>query len=519
MAWDLMKIRYKVVSYLSDGEKKVKPLFESFKTDVTGNFSIILGLALMAIVICIGAAIDISQSVSTKSKMQDSLDTAVLAYAGEFLRTGKNGMASNQSEAMLDVNDTAQNISKMKVYPVRKVGNEYHIRGTAKGSSENRFMKIVSSERQEINVESEAVIEIVDITAVVVPDISWSMKGEHLESVKKAMEVFGDEMFALPSEFRSRLQMGVVPFAGDVNISEASKNSSNLLTGWKYSSSKNTSPTDKSFYNDGFACNASFDRHSETIRNSGKNTQISVNRESWENVIVGFQQVSQTDGRWHQIPVRDWRCVNKGVVSRHKWSGCIQEDNLNLSVDSVLDYGSQKPAPPTLYNSRFPHCPTASMQSNIRSTGLYKKMARDLDVGFATSHDKGILWAARLMEPNWASFFGQSQRPWNSEKHPKYMIILSDGKAKPIGYSFGNYGQRTEASINSNSRAICDFLKDKGVTIYGISYTKSRTPESVENIKYCASKGLHFDAGKSDLEEVFKTIASHIKLQGIRLSH
>ncbi len=477
-----------------------------------------MAVGVSVILLAVAVAIDIGSMQSEHRKLQNSLDTAVLSSASNYMLKGY--IKSDEFTELFLSNLDIDNVTNLEIQNPKKVNDEYVIAGEASYTRKNMLMNIFGKDDNLVKVYSKANIKISSISTAVVSDISWSMRGDNMRSMQKAMITFGDEMFDIPSEFKSRLRMSTVPFAGSVNISDAYRDSSSLLRSWEFSSGINTVRNKKSFYQNSGACNPTNFKHEEIIR--GNNVELV--RHAWEWTRVGQRRESFTNGsgrvQYRNVPVHDWRCVNKGVVERYPWSGCIQMDDSQVRRDFRLNDGSHIPYPTTISSGSAPHCPSSNtkMQTDIKSASQYRRHVQNLEVGFGTSHDIGLLWANWLLDPARASDFGLSPREWDKAEMPKYVIFLSDGKAKNVGYDFNPMNNRTEDGINRNTQEICDDLKSKNVIVYGISYVRASAPDAIKNVEQCATKGYHYKGTKDDIEGIFKDISKDIKLKSIRVS-
>lgn len=484
--------------------------WRNYTQDIRGNFSILLATSLLVIVLGIAVAVDSSRAYSIHNRMQNSLDTVVTSHASHFLQTGNEDKARSTGSAFSESNSKIE-LTNLEIFPIQKNADELIVTATASAKLPAMFNGAFNKSAKVSTVHSEAIIKIRDITTVVVPDISWSMRGADLASVKSALNAFSDEMFSLPPEFKSRLQMSSVPFAGSVNVSSL-PNVSNLLTDWTYGSPMGRQPDNKKYYTNNLSCQNN-DIHTE-IPLRGTNLRKQTN--SWRNVVVRHEYWRDREGRTHSRPVKEWRCV-PSATQTIQWSGCLQTEQNEFNSTRTLSARTKKPLP-TTYTRSHPHCPssTSTIQANLQTPMAYSRHVNKLEIGFGTSHDVGLLWASRVMEPNWSSFFNTSSRPWKNEKFPKFVVLLSDGKSSPIGYEYDEYTNRSENVIDGNSKKLCDYLKGNDVLIYGISYGNSR---AVEIIKECASDKLHFQASRNDVTEVFKKIATDIKSRGVRISN
>ena len=125
-----------------------------------------------------------------------------------------------------------------------------------------------------------------------------------------------------------------------------------------------------------------------------------------------------------------------------------------------------------------------------------------------------MLWAERVLSPNWASFFNTESRPWNNKAFPKFIVLLSDGNAANLFWG-DIYGSVSDADVNVNLQKVCNDLKQKGVRIMSISYAGGVIPA----MESCASPNSHFVASESDIGQVFKNIAKTVKAANLRVAN
>lgn len=497
-----------------------KAVFSYFRQE-SGASVIIFAMVLPVALVAVGGALDFAISHKSRVTGQNAVDAATLAYVNDYLananeqsalREGKRYFAENK-----DLNGWAVEFSDIREENGRLVAS-----ASATVGVETVLLHLADIERMTVKVNSEVSVPIRSISAVVVPDVSASMRGPHLNAVKDAIVTFGNEMFDLPAPFARRLNMGMVPYAGSVNVSSASRDVTQLLTSWSYSSPDNRDYKSKRHYLDGGGCNPSIrDRHDEVLDLRGRSAEYAINRHSWEQreIVDRREVVEDGERRIVENRRREWACVNKGTVRVQPWSGCLQTTRGEFDPTHLLTSGSSRPLPPTTHSSDGPHCPSSqsAMRADVRSKGEYSRYARQLQNGFSTAHDVGLLWAARLLEPTWASFFDVVQRPWRDETFPKYLVFLSDGASVDIGYTFGDYVGRNREEINRNVTRLCNYLKSRDVTIYGISYFRTSRPDGIPVVEGCASRDKHYSGTSSNIEEIFENIATEIKTEGLRI--
>ncbi len=507
-----------------------KTNLRSYLKKDSGNFSIMTALLIPVILLSVGVAIDISKAQSDRSRLQDSLDTAVLSYAQEFLISGDEPKGKKLAENVMTEN-FRDSTASLNLASIVKDGDNYIASGTASKPSKSLFMDIFGKDKIDVKAKSTVIVKISSITATVVPDVSWSMRGPHIASAKDAIKTFGEEMFNLPIEHKNRLSMAIVPYSGSVNLSKT-PNGAQLLGSWEYSADMSKMPIKKQYYLGTNECENNIERQLMTPMINGSSAQIKVSRKSWQNVVVSQNtetkykdEVQNTPNGPKTVsvpytvttPVYGMRCAPLSEIMT-PWTGCVQTEASEFNPSTVLGTNSRKPIPPTVHSTGYRHCPpsVSAMKSNITNESDYLNTANGLSIGYATGHDIGLLWGARTLEPAWSGFFNQDSRPWNDDAFPKFLVYMSDGKSIPIGYEFSDYPSRSEGSIDQNTLSICSYLKDRGVIVYGISY--SQNSRDIDVVKECATEKLHFHADLASLDDVFAQIAVDIKNRGIRIS-
>ncbi len=514
-----------VLSACPKVEYQMKRTLSLFTKDHSGSISISIAISIVMLIGAVGAAIDYSLLFKSRQNAQYAADSAALSYLKQYLNTNNETKAKVSAKAVFIGNASEDKglIWDVKLEPIKQQDGSLIAEISAKTTARTSMLHLIGMDSAEISVSAAAGAPIQSISAVVAADVSWSMRGQDLLAVKAASKTFADSMYNMVPAFEAGLNLGVVPYAGSVNISRASSHANRLLKGWEYASPADTEFGQTKHYQVGAGCDDSQDRHVETVKLTWDSAEFPVQRFRWESVNFTVPGPDETlaDGTTRPTEEQrsEMRCVDKGEVERLEWSGCLQTRQSEFSSEAQLAFGEQPPIPPTRHTDGDPHCPDASsaMRTDIASRSEFDNYIDGLEVGFSTAHDVGMLWASRLFSPDWASFFNIDSRPWNGEKFPKYLIYLSDGKAAPVGYAFGDYAGRTEDLINENTRNLCASLKSKGVQIFGISYAPPSDPNAVEIVESCASERSHVISDSGGLGSVLTSIASSIKTGGVRL--
>ncbi len=171
-------------------------------------------------------------------------------------------------------------------------------------------------------------------------------------------------------------------------------------------------------------------------------------------------------------------------------------------------------------NSGYYYCPQYENRARLEipTLGEFDTAVNQFKVDYGTRHDSAVLWATRLMSPNWSSVLGTTQAEWNSADNPRFMVLLSDGNMNRITNvrAFYALDPKTERDWYGNFENICTFAKSKGVKIITISYEFDDTMQ--DTLRPCASEGYAFSATTGNIKEVFSNIATLITLETLRIA-
>ena len=193
-------------------------MFKKLFKSEHGNVVMIFALSLIPIIAVAGSAIDISRMQSAKIQMSSLLDQAVLASA--------NLSYSDDPEVLIEdwmksqVGQFGYDPDDLEVTVTSNIAlNSKNVNATARLTMDTAIMYILGQDRVTISVDSTAVQSITNIELAMVLDISSSMRGNRLSSLKTASTEFVDIMLT-PSTSRTT-SINVVPFGGTVNIGDS----------------------------------------------------------------------------------------------------------------------------------------------------------------------------------------------------------------------------------------------------------------------------------------------------------
>jgi hypothetical protein len=124
-----------------------------------------------------------------------------------------------------------------------------------------------------------------------------------------------------------------------------------------------------------------------------------------------------------------------------------------------------------------------------------------------------MAWGARVLSPE-APF--EEANDWDNPYWKKAIIMMTDGDNTENGtyssYWFTAKNNMSVTKFNNRFAETCEDLKDKGVTVYTVTFTSNINSATKDFYRNCASSEDHyFDApSQSELIETFERIAREL---------
>ena len=199
-------------------------MISSFLRDFRGNFSIILALAALPIMICAGVAVDYSGLSREQTRLQNSVDAAILAVGQDFEFKGK-GKVRKELNAYLKGNmdkDAYQRIDSLDVDINRR---EHTLTVEAKGKFDTSFMMLAGKEKLNYKAISQIMSAHGGAEVALVLDNTGSMGVDgKLDALKVAANNFIDTM--IKRSGNDPVKIGIVPFSTHVNVGLSNRSAS-----------------------------------------------------------------------------------------------------------------------------------------------------------------------------------------------------------------------------------------------------------------------------------------------------
>jgi Flp pilus assembly protein TadG len=199
------------------------PAVFGFLTDISGNFAITFAICAIPVMLAAGMALDYTQVINYKSRLQAAVDAAALAVAQDMTSlddTGLNRMADDYLRANLTADDYAQ-VSAVQVQ-VDRVNKALTI--VADGNMPTSFTRLAGYETLDYGVKASIHAAYGGLEALLVLDNTGSMaRNNKIGDLKKAAKQFVSEMLAR-NGVEQVVKIGLVPFSNYVNVGMSNRN-------------------------------------------------------------------------------------------------------------------------------------------------------------------------------------------------------------------------------------------------------------------------------------------------------
>ena len=425
--------------------------------DRRGAVAIIFVIALVPLVAAGGAAIDISRAYLVKQRLGYAIDAAGLAVGSS------SGTEAELNAIMLrffQANYPAGEVGVPATPSMTIVDGVVTI--TADAEVNTTLMRIVGVDNITVSARVEVVRETKGLEVVLVLDNTGSMAGTKITSLKTAATDFTNILFGKDT-VSTNLKIGIVPFAGTVNIGTS--------------------------------------RESPYTKGPGA---ASYSPTTWGGCVEARNGVVPTDQEdtWVNNTAHQWR--------RYLWPTHSSRNNW-----------------PPVTSTRGPNkqCPVAVLPlTNVKSEVTSKITAM---VAAGVTHiNLGAVWGWRVLSPGEPFTEGRAYGDPDYNKAIIIMTdgenFISDVTGDYSAYgalSQGRLGTTSQSAaiteLNNRLLTVCTGMKALDIIVYTITFQS--TPAAFAVMRSCAT-----DAGKAfesptnaDLESTFRAIGA--QLSNLRL--
>lgn len=432
--------------------------------DASGSIAVPFALSLFVMLAVVGVAIDINNQTREKQSLQAVTDIASLQLARK-----------------LDANDAeltriAQTIFEEHLGPrgrdmvtsVNRKGDGVTV--VANSFVDTTFTALLGRDRLDVSTQSTSVYSERRMDIVLALDITGSMKGKKLDSLKAATTNMVDTFRGIQGD---TVRVGLAPFAAHVNVGLDYRNAP-----WLDVPPDRVTPQDP--------CKTSYPN--AVKENCRPETRTRINDGVPETYTVEVCDVDRGEPRTV--------CKDRPPIVE-TWRGCV--GSRATPLDEQADFDGVRI--PGLLNKPCTDkiLPVTSDMDAVQSSiNTFKPRGE-------TYMPSGLLWGWRLLEP--------SEPIANTDPAPeedRVLVLMTDGVNTKSKNGIGHFGTDSIAA-DTKTQTLCSAIKSRNITVYTIAYEV--TDGSTRNLlQDCASDPAnYFDAkNAAQLAAAFKAIADSV---------
>lgn len=473
---------------------------KAFARNKMGNFAMATVFAFPAIFAGVATAVDITNTLKTKSELQNANDTAVL-FAARFFKEYRRVPSNSQVQKFLDANASfpITNI-KLKFDPERI---EFTLTSDAKVNT--MLMHYFAPGKQKYGVLSKASLGFSEtLEFALALDTTGSMAGSgKMDALKVAANGFLDTMFEAKDK-GADVKGAIVPFAQYVNVGLSQRRQSWLSVPRDIDTRVTTYECSMVSPVVGTTNCRNVCWPAETINHPASPGSCSTSDgvqtcspgyPAWtENRAAGC--ANQCDNVYGP-PEKVCQNVTRGELIT--WQGCVGSRAYPLNVKD------------STYTTRIPGllsvaC-SAEMQPLTDNRTVLKAKVDSLTPSGETYIPEGVMWGTRLLTPA-APFREGATRGRGNRPVRKVLILMTDG-VNTLSPSFPLHDQANRAQADAYAAEACAEAKAQKLEVFTISFGAGVDADVKNLLESCASypeQYFHAD-NAAGLTEAFKDIA------------
>ena len=468
---------------------KLKTLCAKFRRDEQGNFLMIFAFATMVIFMSAGLAVEYSQSINIKTRVNNALDAATLATAraiqiGEITEDEGEDYLRDVFMANVGIETLDGSLYTIKNVIINPVTQEVSAQATY--DQDLDFISVgMHQDSVELLSQSGAVYGVSDAEVAFVLDTTGSMGGSKIEALRDAAALGVEELLSVNTAADEKIRISLVPYAYAVNAGPLAKY---VYPDFEYY--RSIAPVfDAALYASsgvGFNMSDFVDVMDDSGVDSGS---------------YAFDNDPDDDcGTDRKRPISG---TNYQATGAGPGSGMISRD-------------------PRLPDGQCPDLELMLLSSD--ETALKDHVAALPAAGWTAGHI-GLQWAYYTISHDWADYIPAGSKPADHTADDanvsKYIILMTDGEFNTAYADVQRYGSDWQAGRQKNrSRThagnLCTDIKNNEVKIFTIGFQLTND-NAINMLKACATPDqgdlvFHYEPVTSDeLKDTYKQIAQTIQ--------
>jgi len=491
--------------------------FRRFIGNDRGNLSLILGLSILPLMVCAGAAVDLERGVNARTNLQAAVDTATLYAAAYSSNTTGATAATMTTLAKPYLTQNYEDAGDAAVMSYNIVDNGNSITGTATIKYTTYFMAVAGYTSMTLTASSTVQKSGINLEVALVVDNTNSMNSVNastgntaIADLKAAATKFvATVMPATQGTYYTKIAM--VPYNNSVNMG-----SSALATAARGTVTSGTSTTP-----------------GKTNLTFTTNTSVSsIMAAAYYGTICN--NVGSTSACQRTLPITN--CVTERTGSAAYTDAAMSSNPVGLN-----------------YADPSNGCTATAIVPLTTSASTLNTAISSMDAGGSTGGQIGIAWGWYTLSPNVGIWSGTSVpasyaklTATDQTKVRKVMILMTDGEYNsaycngvitgndttngsagyPYYYSVigsGSPGEHiscapTNQGVYTQANQMCTAIKAAGIELYVITFQLDKTVSARVNlVNNCATDSSHvIDADSTSLDSAFQSLAN--KILAMRIS-
>ncbi|MBY9065567.1 hypothetical protein K1X12_01575 [Hyphomonas sp. WL0036] len=447
-----------------------------FAREESGNIAMIAALSIIPIVTIAGFAIDFQVTTTQKARVQQAVDSAVLA-ATKSMQDGKDRAYTLQEANDYFAGILSDNGSSgltCSLVALTYIEETEELEGRVGCSQTTTLSQIAGIQKLSFNVASAATYGIGKLEIAFVFDVSGSMgSNSRMENLKVAAVEAVNTLLPVegypgdPEDVR----LAMVSYDTMVNAGPYFKAVTNVDPTRTYSYYGNiyVRTTCRTYRNNGSCREWNYEWRGPYSRSTTITSTCVWEREGSER----YTDAGPGSNRWLTPitatfdPYNDRWTTDNGT---NTWCNYDQPVPLTYNRRDLLDF------------------------------------IDDMRPMSNTAGHIGTAWGWYLISPEWNNVWpnGSKALPYDEPDATKVLIMMSDGEYNQVRPGSGNPSSPTQA------RAICDQMKTKGVVVYTVGFNAPTNGQAV--LDYCATNPAfaYRPTNGQELTEAYKAIARSI---------
>ncbi len=501
------------------GKKRpILSFLRRFACDKRGNVILLTGLLAVPLMMMAGAAIDMSQVISVRTRLAQATDAAALAVGASG--TLDPSQAQDIANSVFHANYPAAELGTPGTVSVQF--NEGAISVTADAVVDMALLDIIGIHTFNVGTETEVIREVKNIEIVMVLDNTGSMSGSKIASLKTAANTLVNVLFG-ESATSDNVKIGLVPFSNSVNVGPNS-----ALQGWI--DTAGTSSLNQINFDPGTNI---FDLYNDLQASNVEWRGCVEARPEPYDTSDAAPQASIPDTRWVPYLWPDEPDSYESGVPFYYYNSYLN-DTIGGNPDQRQRFVGKYDDGQTLQiSNRGPNwlCPNQILpMTNVKAQ--ITEAIDDMYADGSTNIPVGLAWGMRAISPGAPYSQGAA---YSDEETIKAIILLTDGanwvgglnnhnKSYFTAYNFLQHqrlntqnANTAVSKLNQKTTELCNTIKGNDVQLYTLTFQVSSN--SIKDLmRNCATnEGMYFNSpSQSDLINVFGIIAK--QLSNLRIS-